>query len=781
MSETQPLLQKSKSTAQNAVSEQDKQKLAEIVGAFRAGKLPSQEQTTAALQKLLRSDVLARGSIGRTGRLSDKGIKVVDDFKQVIEMIIQVGMAKNGESTWASFSLLTCIDDDKIQKFLYHTSQADVSVDADVSGVGNVSIPELKEDGTQAAQSLQTIGSLFISSAEFRDLINGVLEVMRDIFADSAELVAKTAQDAADKSREQDIDISNAKGKGKQLQQSVQSGKLQGSAKETFSKVRTYIDEKTPDDAKDEMNEKLKKIVVEVQSNSAYQDSVDSIIEIVQKYAGKAQEAAEQAADKVDVQADDDSKKAITELRAIVEAFTNKPLDDLISAIQKVASHVQDNEDVKSYFNDLTSFLDRALHDEGYVMTTKASRKVDKLYERAQDLLKTNSEWKRDAQALLYQFETYVKAIRDDKITTNLARAIQTFGEDLADLMKNLTHFASGGDNIAKDFFNVVVPRIISQIQYIPCPRIEYKSADLDVAIDHLVFESASFIPDHAHIDNRNNLSFYQGYAAFVSEFNSTLKVHVDGLRMSARDISFYVFKKTGFQWEDSGLLDVSFKKGISFDILLDQASESDRETFFKVRKVKVNVSGLSFNLRETQHSIANFIAKPLIRPLVESSLSSALEGAIEDYLQKADLELFALQQRVMAVTRAKPTPAAYVRALLSSGGSSKGKVKTTNRGIIKTGRRGDYVLAIGVDEQLLPGKGGPKGYKERKELIHDGKKQAQKLVGGAKNAAKDAASTAKGAANNIKQQAGDLKAQSDAAKSKAEDDDGWRSEAFSL
>lgn len=44
-----------------------------------------------------------------------------------------------------------------------------------------------------------------------------------------------------------------------------------------------------------------------------------------------------------------------------------------------------------------------------------------------------------------------------------------------------------------------------------------------------------------------------------------------------------------------------------------------------------------------------------------------------------------------------------YVRALLPSGSSSDVDVRDT--GITKVGARGEFILAIGVEEQLLPGK----------------------------------------------------------------------------
>jgi hypothetical protein len=80
-------------------------KFADVLAALHVGKLPSQDQTNAALRKLLRSDVLAvegsksariLGQGQQYGPLSERGKTVLKDFREVIESIVQFGMEKNG-------------------------------------------------------------------------------------------------------------------------------------------------------------------------------------------------------------------------------------------------------------------------------------------------------------------------------------------------------------------------------------------------------------------------------------------------------------------------------------------------------------------------------------------------------------------------------------------------------------------------------------------------------------------------------------------------------------
>ena len=82
-------------------------KVADVIAALRVGKLPSQDQTNAALQKIMRSNVLALfdsksarvlGQKQQYGPLSDRGKTIVKDIRELVEAIIQFGLEKNGLS-----------------------------------------------------------------------------------------------------------------------------------------------------------------------------------------------------------------------------------------------------------------------------------------------------------------------------------------------------------------------------------------------------------------------------------------------------------------------------------------------------------------------------------------------------------------------------------------------------------------------------------------------------------------------------------------------------------
>jgi len=731
VSETTPLLNEQhvqqevnrvEQRVQEAAPDQSTQfQLARAYGALKAGKLPSQKQITNLLVLLRDSSILQTGTFERTGRFSDDGVRLIQDIKATIDSLVKIGNSKNS--------------DDKIQQFIHHCSNAVLDVDVPSNLETTVTSLEARKDTEKATESLKVLGNLLITSNEFRNLISDSVLFARDIFADAASSVADKAKEAAQKSRpseeerQQGVNIKKSKRKAKQLKKDFDHGKLNVQIEEGKTQVRQWVDEAIPEAerAKEEFISRLKAIVVEAQSNEQYHRSIDTIINLIKKYAHKAEHALEEAADKTNLNENKHADEALSILREVIESFSGKSLDDLIQISQKIIKEIRNDPKLHKFFQELEEFIQRALHDEGYIVSRQASARADQLYDQAQRFLQDNADWKRDSREFMKQLSQYQIAFTGDRLTTELLDNLEHLSEDLSDLTGRGFSFIKGNaPSLYSDLVKVVLPRVLSTIKEIPLPRLEYKSEALDLVIDDLKLESASFIPDLVKIQNHNELILEQGYAAYAASFDSSLRLKVTGLRLSASDISYYINKKSGnwfTRWEDSGLLsiDMSHGKGLCFDIELESADEEDAESFFRVKNVNVNLDHLSYSVSQSQHFLLNFLLRPFIRPQFHSAIETALKGQIENALSSADLDLFALRERARAASNASPTISGYFRALFAAGGGPSyfSGGKTTSKGVIKTGLHGEYILAVGIDEQILPGKGGPEGYQDRKRLIN--------------------------------------------------------------
>lgn len=98
--ERDPLLPKSDPRNRDEPSIRYTDKVADVVGALGAGRLPSQAQIDHAFRNLLNSDILKVESGGTQlpPSLKKELAVIVDDVKEVIAAMLEVGGEKNGSS-----------------------------------------------------------------------------------------------------------------------------------------------------------------------------------------------------------------------------------------------------------------------------------------------------------------------------------------------------------------------------------------------------------------------------------------------------------------------------------------------------------------------------------------------------------------------------------------------------------------------------------------------------------------------------------------------------------
>ena len=174
----------------------------------------------------------------------------------------------------------------------------------------------------------------------------GVL-LARDILADAASSAADKLKDVADTSRPSedqrsgsglekrqkllDVDVEDTKQKGKDFKkQMIDRGGLQQQAGKAMDDIKGWVDERTPNDAKDELIERLKKTISSIQSKEEYQSAIDALIDLVKKYASTVKSAAEQSAKETQekTQVNEHVEEAKDSLKGLIEAFANgKSLD----------------------------------------------------------------------------------------------------------------------------------------------------------------------------------------------------------------------------------------------------------------------------------------------------------------------------------------------------------------------------------------------------------------------------------------------------------------------
>lgn len=347
-------------------------------------------------------------------------------------------------------------------------------------------------------------------------------------------------------------------------------------------------------DVKDAFIERFKAIVNEIQSDPQYSDAVDTLFGLVRKYARKSADAVKEVAEtaSADVEANKEAESAATLLRQIVESFTG-PLDGVFNTADKVIKDLKDDSRIQRIVDEAEKLLDRAINDPGYVTSSRCQRRIESLYDEGQEVVNANASWKRDVDALTSELNKCLDRAQHDKALQQLGDRVEKFFRATAKFGRTGFNLIDGG-GIWSDLTQVLVPRLLGALHAIPLPRVEFTSADVDLVVDNVRFTSESFVPDEAHFRNRNEVSCKKGYAAYASEFETATTISFSGLRLQAKDISYFVHKKTGWIGiEDYGLMDIDIghpgpdaDDGLDVTLTVENAKDDDRETFFKLNKV---------------------------------------------------------------------------------------------------------------------------------------------------------------------------------------------------
>jgi hypothetical protein len=126
------------------------EKLVDVVAAFKAGKLPAQDQITRILQVLLSSEILkgtlekgARIAHGGTGPTSARGLQVIQDLRAVFQAALEFSIEKNGMLSLCCpvypHLMELAKDDNKVQEVFHQLALLNVKgidVDFEFDGPG---------------------------------------------------------------------------------------------------------------------------------------------------------------------------------------------------------------------------------------------------------------------------------------------------------------------------------------------------------------------------------------------------------------------------------------------------------------------------------------------------------------------------------------------------------------------------------------------------------------------------------------------------------------------
>jgi len=177
-------------------------------------------------------------------------------------------------------------------------------------------------------------------------------------------------------------------------------------------------------------------------------------------------------------------------------AFANgKPLDPINDALRKVIDDIQSDKDLKEFYDQVAEEFNRLLTEKGYVISDAADARVHQLYERSQELLHEKQDsYRPDVEHFFAEVRSFIDAIRNDKESQRLVEASKKVYSDLV-ITDRYGNFRGFRKRIFWDMIEVIFPRFVDEIKFVPVPRIEYQDRDFDLILENVVLESGIPFP----------------------------------------------------------------------------------------------------------------------------------------------------------------------------------------------------------------------------------------------------------------------------------------------
>lgn len=409
-------------------------------------------------------------------------------------------------------------------------------------------------------------------------------------------------------------------------------------------KTRKYLQGKMPEERREQTIWRLRKMVVEIQGHSDYQQAINTLLNLAETYAGHANNVAQQSTGAVKgAHADSSLKRAEDDLKTLIERFANgTSTNDFFDAINQIYRDADQDPELKSWFKNVNAYIRKCLKQQGYIMEDRATDEWNQLYDQGEFLLR--DRYRNHTNRIVDEAKFLADQFDKDPLNKKFAQSVEKLFNDLGNDENGKPTFKP---HLIKDLTEVIIPAVFENIRYVPIPRIEVSDPMIDVVVENLVIESDNLMPNVLEIANDNY--FKWGRKAVSNKNSNSIMLSVSGIQMDLRDVAYYVKKKQGFpSVTDLGVADIFLGgSGFSFKLKLSTAEKSDRQNFFKVDKVDVDVKNFDIKLKQSKHKFLFALAKPLMLKVMRPALQKAIEKVIKDKFHEVDSLAYQIKQEV--------------------------------------------------------------------------------------------------------------------------------------
>lgn len=409
-------------------------------------------------------------------------------------------------------------------------------------------------------------------------------------------------------------------------------------------------------DEGDSLLYRLKKTVTNLRQKRDYSDSVSTLALLLQRYALAYSRMAEDAmgATQKDVNTNAATDRAVKNFWTFISSFGDaqewKKLED---SFHKVLEHSQKDPEFEDLLTDIGNSLQKLLTDPDFF--EHADEKFQELRKKSKGV-GTESSLRKDIDTFFEQAQNTFNSVTKDQ---DVAKLIKTTTQILY-ILSPKYHYTNG--ELIQDAINVFVPLFIQAIQYIPIPRLEVSTPEVDLLLENLIIEPGktinhtSFLPFRFRVETYNDFEIWKARFRTASKVDSKLTIKIDGLSLRAEEIGFLMRAHKGLlRLADEGIASFELdERGIDIHLDVEIAKER-QEQILTLNAVRVHIHKLTYTLRKSKFSLFGWLLKPFLRPIIRKVMERQLATAIANTIHAANRELLFARERLRATRISDP------------------------------------------------------------------------------------------------------------------------------
>ena len=492
--------------------------------------------------------------------------------------------------------------------------------------------------------------------------------VLREVFRDTAFTVSEVAKETGKKldPPKADQEAVSKPGaddgpapSGDELTDKVtEVTKLVGhGAAEVAKDTQHNLADKFSGGEKDTLLTRVKQAILRLRKRPDYNDSVSTLSLLLRRYVKVYTSAAEETVKIVedDVSSNKELDEAAKGIWGLVTSFGDRAeWEELERRFKQIIQSRKKDPEVEKIIDQTGDSVQKLLTEPDFL--NHADEKFEELKNKAQEA-GTESDLRKDMNSLLSQAQKVLQSVIHDE---DIEKLVQTTSRELA-ILSPANKYVN--KDLLRDSINVFVPQLIRTIQYIPVPRVEVSTPEIDLLLENIILEPgetvnhSSFLPYKLHVNTDNNFEIRKGRVRTAASADTTITIDIAGLSVRAKDIGYvmHLHPNSLIRFTDVGLASFRMdKRGLDLSITFE-IRRNEPDTILRLRDVKTTIHTLDYKLRRSKFSLAAWLFAPLLRPIIRKSLEHVISSSVADALRTANREVVFARERLRATRVADP------------------------------------------------------------------------------------------------------------------------------